>query len=242
MKKKVLQILGWGTIVLGLFVVMGFVRIENQNKICEQVEIEIDYSSGHYFVEPEHIYGLVKKEGIFLTGKPLFAIDFQLLEDLVLTNQYVKDVQVYSTLSGNLKIRIKQRRPIVRVMAPKIGDYYLDENGLKMPASNTYTARVLVANGNVEMIPMEDLTMLATFVNKNKFWKSQISQIYVDWTGEIQMIPRVGSHKIILGDCIKLDQKFKKLYAFYKDGLNKIGWNKYKTIDLKFKGQVVCKK
>jgi cell division protein FtsQ len=50
----------------------------------------------------------------------------------------------------------------------------------------------------------------------------------------------VGNHKIILGDCSDLEQKFKKLFAFYKDGLNKIGWNTYKTINLKYKNQVVC--
>ena len=237
-----LKIIGWSSVSLGLFIVMGFVSIENKNKKCEQVDIEIDYSSGHYFVEPEHINELVQKDGMFLIGKPVYAIDFQYLEDLIFANDYVKDVQVYSTLSGNLKIRINQRSPIVRVMDPEKGDYYLDRDGLKMPASKTYTARILVANGNIDMISIEDLNMLATFVNKNKFWKSQISQIYVDWTGEIQMIPRVGKHKIILGDCSKLEQKFKKLYAFYKDGLNKIGWNKYKVIDLNFKDQIVCKK
>jgi cell division protein FtsQ len=241
-KKQVFQMVGWGSAIACLLVVMGFVKVENQNVKCEVVEIDIDYSAGNFFVEPEDINSMVEKEGMYLTGKPVSAINFQFVEDLLSTNHYVKDVQVYSTLSGNLKIKVKQRTPILRVMDPKKGDYYIDENGLKMPASSSYTARVMVANGNVESVPFDDLNMLATFVNKNKFWKSQISQIYVDWTGEIQMIPRVGNHKIILGDCSMLEQKFKKLYAFYKDGLNKIGWNRYKSIDLKFKDQVVCKK
>ena len=109
-----------------------------------------------------------------------------------------------------------------------------------MPVSNNYTANVILANGYVDLVSVDDLKMLATFVNKNKFWKSQILQIYVDWAGSIQLVPRVGNHKIILGDCSDLEQKFNKLFAFYKDGLNKIGWNTYKTINLKYKNQVVC--
>ena len=89
---------------------------------------------------------------------------------------------------------------------------------------------------------LEDLFLLATFVNKNQFWKSQVQQIYVAWAQEIQLIPRVGKHKILLGDVSDLDEKFDNLLNFYKYGLNNVGWDKYKSVDLSFKDQVVCKK
>lgn len=240
MNKKILQTGLWIFAISGLLTVMGFVGAEQNARNCEEIVIEIDSRNGLFFVEPSDILGLMKKEGLNLMGKPLYAIDFNFLEELILTNTYVKEAEVYATLSGKMKIRVGQRKPVLRVLSREKGDYYFDEEGNPMPVSSNYTANVILANGYVDLVSVDDLKMLATFVNKNKFWKSQILQIYVDWAGSIQLVPRVGNHKIILGDCSDLEQKFKKLFAFYKDGLNKIGWNTYKTINLKYKNQVVC--
>ena len=39
------------------------------------------------------------------------------------------------------------------------------------------------------------------------------------------------------------EEKFEKLKMFYTEGLNKTdGWNKYSTINIKYKNQVVCTK
>ena len=242
MNIKMVQIAVWILAVAGLFTVMGFVDARQDSQNCNAIVIDVDPQDGLFFVESNDIKGLMKKEGLNLIGKPYYAIDFENLEELVLSNVYVKDVEVYATLCGKIKIRINQRKPVLRIMSRQMGDYYYDEDGKQMAVSKNYTANVILANGHVDLIPASDLKMLATFVNKNKFWKSQILQIYVDWTGSIQLVPRVGSHKIILGDCSDLEKKFNKLYAFYKDGLNKIGWNSYETINLKYKNQVVCTK
>jgi len=225
-----------------LLMVMGFVSAERNSILCDKIEIVINYDKGYFFVEKEDITGLIKKEGIELIGKPLSAIDYDMLESLIYTNPFVKEVQVYSTISGDLKFEIAQKEPVLRVMSNSLGSFYLDTDGYKMPVSNKYSARVTLANGNIKSTMLNDLFLLATFVNKNKFWRSQLQQIYVDWAGEIQLIPRVGKHKILLGGFNDIEEKFQKLMTFYKEGLNKIGWNRYKTIDLRYKDQVVCVK
>jgi len=52
----------------------------------------------------------------------------------------------------------------------------------------------------------------------------------------------LGDHVILLGSAEELGDKFSRLLAFYKFGLNKIGWNKYNFINIKYKNQVVCSK
>jgi cell division protein FtsQ len=42
------------------------------------------------------------------------------------------------------------------------------------------------------------------------------------------------------GDDIEI--KFEKLMLFYKEGLSRVGWDKYSTINLKYKNQIVCTK
>jgi cell division protein FtsQ len=64
--------------------------------------------------------------------------------------------------------------------------------------------------------------------------------VYVD--KDLELIPRVGNHTIILGNVSDLQEKFNKLMIFYKEAMPKVGWNKYKTLNLKYKNQIVCKK
>ncbi|MEO8088452.1 MAG: cell division protein FtsQ, partial [Bacteroidota bacterium] len=67
-------------------------------------------------------------------------------------------------------------------------------------------------------------------------------QIFVDAAGDMELIPRVGNQTILFGDEKQMEEKFNKLYTFYKKGLSKTGWNQYKTINVTFKDQVVCSK
>jgi cell division protein FtsQ len=86
-----------------------------------------------------------------------------------------------------------------------------------------------------------DLYKLAMFIDGNEFWRSQIEQIFVNGYGEIEMIPRMGAHTILLGRVNDMEYKFQKLKSIYYT-FNQIGWNDYKTINLKYKEQVICTK
>jgi cell division protein FtsQ len=39
-----------------------------------------------------------------------------------------------------------------------------------------------------------------------------------------------------------LEEKLEQLKTFYKEAMPYEGWKKYRTISVKFKGQIVCKK
>ena len=56
------------------------------------------------------------------------------------------------------------------------------------------------------------------------------------------MVPLVGSQIIYFGTIDNYKKKFKKLEATYKKGFLYKGWNKYKSINLKFENQVECEK
>ena len=91
-----------------------------------------------------------------------------------------------------------------------------------------------------EIIP--DLFKLVLTINDSKLWRSQFEQIYVNSKGDIELVPRVGNHIIELGSVENLNEKLENLEAFYKQGLSQYGWNKYRTISLKYKNQIVCTK
>ncbi|MCD8072151.1 MAG: hypothetical protein LUE10_03050 [Alistipes sp.] len=86
-------------------------------------------------------------------------------------------------------------------------------------------------------------------VGGSTFWDAQIVQINVEgspsgrWKEpEIELIPRVGRHVILLGDLDDVPQKLDKLMLFYNKALDYEGWETYRTIDLRYKDQIVCRR
>lgn len=89
---------------------------------------------------------------------------------------------------------------------------------------------------------MTDLYKFALFLQENEFWNDQIEQIYVYPDNDIELIPRVGNHRIMLGTLDEFEEKLANLKLFYEQAIPKVGWEKYSMINLKYKNQIVCTK
>lgn len=95
----------------------------------------------------------------------------------------------------------------------------------------------------------EDFMKLLTFVKyveNDDFWRSEVVQITARTTPsgalEVDLTPRSGRYLICFGRLEKMDEKFDKLLRFYRSGLSVIGWDTYRTIDIRYNDQVVCRK
>ena len=261
---KVRRIGGWSLLIGVFFASLGFTDTRMRHLPCTGVEAVVLDTFGHSFIDAAGIQQLVKDKYGDVTKKSLGAINMALLEKIILNNPFVADARVFSTIDGKLHIEVYQRDPLVRVINFNNQSFYIDDNGVFMPVSEKYTARVPVANGyifnreaerKVQIYTMEELRdttinlskvfevfQVAKYIRQHQFWDAQIEQIYVTAKGDLELVPRVGDHVIVLGDGKELDDKFQKLYLFYKEGLSKTGWNKYSVINLKYHHQVVCTK
>ena len=253
MKTRVLKISAIVGASLLVIVSLGFVGSKTKSILCSGVTMNIDFSTGHEFVSTDDLHAIVYDYNDSLVARHISSIDLKSMEDKVKKHPYVDKVNAYFEIDGELHIEVTQKAPLMRVIPARGEGFYLDNDTLKLPLSRYYTARVLVASGNIrermaqEVEPakgslVKDLYKIGKYINKDPFWKSQITQIFVDNNKEIWLIPRVGFHKILLGDAKDIDRKFTNLHIFYKEGLNKIGWNNYETINLKFNNQIVCTK
>ena len=57
---------------------------------------------------------------------------------------------------------------------------------------------------------------------------------------DLELTPRSGNYTILFGRLDDAEQKLDKLLRFYREGLGKAGWDRYRTINVKYAGQVVC--
>ena len=176
--------------------------------------------------------------------------------------RYADDVL---NLNGDMNIDVTQRTPLVRVMNLDGESYYIDDKSKLMPLNDKYTARVIVATGYImepyasryqfsvnsisknelfsKVSVLDDIYNISAFISKDSVLASLIHQINITTEKEIELYPSIGNHKIIFGEAADFEEKFNKLKLFYTEGLNKTdGWNKYSTINIKYKNQVVCTK
>ena len=170
------------------------------------------------------------------------SINTELIEEELLKNEMISDIQAYKTPSGIIKLEVIQKMPILRILSAN-GNYYVDNQGTTMPISSRYVAHVPVVSGYVEKsFAVSDLYKFALFLQENEFWNDQIEQIYVHSDREVELVPRVGNHRIMLGTLDGLEEKLEHLKLFYEQAIPKMGWEKYSMINLKYKNQIVCTK
>ena len=87
-----------------------------------------------------------------------------------------------------------------------------------------------------------ELYRFLSAVYEDDFWRAQIAQVYVRDTLNVELVPRVGSQIISLGDLSGYEYKLMKLRSLYASRLPGEGLNSYDRIDLRYGRQVVCKR
>lgn len=262
------NILIWVFIIAYIAVAMSFVKEQRTKILCHDIRVEILDSLRNGFISVSDIEDFFHEADMNVIGAPVVTINTKDLEKKLKQYASIKNAEVFVTLNGDIRVEIDQRNPIVRVINKRRQSYYIDEECNIMPLSSKYSSHVLVANGHIvehfelnrtQKIPCEnsdnngdenwqknhlicDLYQLSKFIYDDDFWRAQIEQIYVNDEGEFELIPRVGSHIIYFGSIENYQIKFRNLRAFYLQGLNKVGWNNYEKISLKFDNQVICTK
>ncbi len=242
--KKVLVITGICLLAGYLLFSVFYFQGKPKDGVCANFEVEVkNGTADEQFIDTEDIVKYVKEKGLDPTGKQIKDINTNKIEEAILSNQLVKKADVFVTNNNAIRVSIEERKPVLRIISSVGDNYYIDDEGNKMPLSKYFTAYLPIATGVIkEDFAKTELYKFALFLHNDKFWNAQIEQIIVLPGQDIELIPRVGEHRIVLGNLQEYKERLDKLLAFYENGLNQTGWNKYSIINLKFDKQVVCTK
>lgn len=243
--------------VLALSALMGFVAVRRQSATCWDVDVRVIYSDSSVFLTKEDLLKSIRSHIDSIQNFPLNQIDLNTIHRAVTKTNAVKNAGVYTTVDGRCVIEVEQRVPVVRIFNAEGQSFYMDAEGYTFPASYRAAVRLPVFTGHIPdgvmaesyldekwvyASCMDDILRLANFIRNNVFWSAQIEQVYLNASGDFEATTRVGDHQVIIGDANDLDIKFRKWMAFYANTIKGKDLNQYKTINLKFEGQVVCAK
>lgn len=235
----------------GLVVLMGFIDVKSSEQACTELKVII--LGDESFIEQKDIMSIIVENHGELVGRTLESIPIHDIEGELKQIPYVHSALVNMDMNGLIAVRIRQRKAVVRVINNAGKDFYIDDEGLKMPVSLKYIPKVPVVNGyiyepyNEALDSMSSPLMLdvfktAQYISADSTWSNQIVQLYVNQYRDIELIPRVGRQQIILGNADSLDKKFEKLMLFYRKIVPKTGVEAYKSVNLKYAGQLVCER
>ncbi|MEM6321373.1 MAG: hypothetical protein AAF960_27190 [Bacteroidota bacterium] len=251
---RTLKRLGW--LALLLLVGVLLVKMVERKSTAKMVEVSIDIThlpSGNDLITRGDVFEILDRSfGMSMEGLPQNEVNIERIERVLKENPFVLDAEAFIGANNAIQIDIQQRVPVVRIIDKLELSYYFDSEGNRLPTSKHFTARVLTATGNIPPYTPEFLERPKHALNRlfhlskkilaDDLFRPMVEQIYVNNKREYILVPKLGNQKILLGTYNRMDEKLENLKIFYQKAVANVGWRKYKTIDLRYKGQVVTVK
>jgi cell division protein FtsQ len=246
--------------VSGVVWTLGFAHRQHGKRVCDAVKITINTGNSEIFITQDEIIDELLKSKLHPKGQLAASLNTHAIENYLQQNSAIQAVNVFTKLSGEVGIEVLQRQPIVRIENAQRQQFYIGSDGYLMATNPNHTARLIIANGHITesyftpikdifQKPVTDTTFpkpilnkiyqLATYIRRDDFLNALIDQIYVNSKNEFELVPKIGNQLILLGNAENYEDQFKRLQQFYHHGARKVGWDAYKTINLKYDGQVV---
>jgi cell division protein FtsQ len=252
--KSMLQRIAWiGGALLTIMVITAAVSRKKQMTIAATVVDVQPLEGGAYLIDSADVIEIIGQSlGAPLDDQLAGDVDAGRVERVLEEDPFVRNAEVALTANSRIIIEVEQREPILRVRDKQGSQYYLDKTGTRVPLSKHFAARTLVATGNIpphtpeflkkKKSEMKDLFELTQFILADDLWRALFEQIYVNSRKEFVLVPKVGDQIVLLGRFENLEDKLRRLRVFYEKAVSYEGWQRYKSIDLRYRGQVVCEK
>lgn len=236
-------------LVVGLMVIFSIQR--KGNDFISVGAIKIDNLAGNkkLISKANVVQAIENRLGFSMKEASINDMDLAGIENLIQKDPRVKEVEVYIDKKQKLYISIEQYKPILRVNAANGENYYISQEGTRIPLVEGTTVRVPLVTGEIDAFDytyandknhnLNDMFALVKRIKRDKFLNSLVDQIHLDKGKNIVLIPNLGKKKIILGTMESLEDKLVNLKTYYKQGVKQVGVDKFSVLDLRFKNQVV---
>lgn len=238
---------GW--IALGAITLVLLVSAINKknHKVCSGIEVSFNRDGNNFFIDEKGLVSVLKAFGP-IKGEPIENIDLKALEQRLKNDKWIANAELFFDNKQVLQVIVEEKEPVARIFTVEGSSFYIDSACRRLPLSEKLSARIPMFTN----FPSERSTLsrpdsellasvkeLAMFIQRDDFWKAQVAQVDITPAG-FEMIPTMGSHVIALGKDGDWQQKFDRLFSFYKQVWTQVGFEKYEKIDVQFNGQVVA--
>ena len=255
--RNILAIVFLGAMLSALSAALGVSAAKRSSMKCKDLSVTIKDSLENSFVSKNDIKNFLMKETGGYVGKLTDSISLNEIEKKVDGRSAVLKSEAYITRDGILNIDITQRRPLVR-FEKSDGGFYADADGFIFPLQTSYAAYVPIIDGNIpisapdgykgkstspeEQLWLDKIIRIIEYMNDSEVWSENIVQITVSSNGDLIMIPRQGKERFIFGSPDNPEEKFRRIEKYYENIVPAKGEGQYRTVNVKYDNQIICRK
>ena len=186
--KKFFKYIAFLLLIGGLAFLSSFSKKRNSNKKVTDIIIEFE-AGDNQFLTHSMVDKLLIQNDTTVKNQAKSVINLYSLEKTVSENPYVENAAVFLTISGTLKTIIKQRTPVARIINKK-DSYYVDKQGVKIPLSSNFSARVMLVSGVKKEEEVKEILPLISFILEDDFLRKEVVGIEKFDDGEYQFSVR----------------------------------------------------
>ena len=243
--RKILFVTIWLCIGGGMLTLLLAAISSKKKGVCSDYVITLKGPTNNFFISEQEVEQLLVKAGAGkIRGEAIESFRLHEMEEMLEKNTWISDAEIYFDNKQVLHVTVTEKEPVARIFSTSGQSFYIDQTGKKMPLSDKLSAKVPVFTGfpDKKRLSVKDSALLqeiretAQFILADPFWLAQVAQVDINPEGNMEMIPVVGN----LGRGEQIPAKFNRLMVFYRQVLSKTGFDKYKLIDVQYKGQVVA--
>ena len=133
----------------GYFAAASYLSAQGRKgELCTGISVTILDSAANRFVSPEEIRSIILSSDINPVGRPRTETQLDLIEELLESRSAIRLSDASVSMDGILRVKVTQRRPVLRVQTEK-GAFYIDDTGYIFPWVNTFTSYVPVVSGHI---------------------------------------------------------------------------------------------
>jgi len=247
--KRILITTVWSLVAAGAVVLLIAATRQQNAKVCSDVVVRVKGVDGVQYISEKNILNTISGGAPeTMKGQLIKTFDLNQLEQLLEKNLWIRNAELFFDNKDVLHVDITERQPVARVFAVSGETFYLDDMGEQLPTTNDQIARVPVFTSfptitkplvSKDSVLLKQVKEVGTYLLKHNFWMAQVEQVNIN-NYELELIPKLGNHIIQFGEGTNVDAKFNRLLLFYKQIMNKTGWNYYSSLDVRYDKQLVA--
>lgn len=241
-------------LIAGIALILGAEGRDRDRHTCQGIEVSMQDSLR--FVTKEDVQQRISQFYGNYIGQRTDSLNLSRIEEIVDAQSAVLKSEAYTSTDGLLHVMIWQREPAIRFQNGADG-FYADSRGYIFPLQEHYSCDVPIVDGRIPVIVGKDykgeagtlseshwLTAVIDMINiigSDKRWKNFFVQVSVNSDGDLILVPAQGGEQFIFGAPTDVQAKLDRIERYYQYIRPAKGEDYYKTVIVKYKGQIICR-
>ena len=258
MVKKVLSIILWIITGGALIVLFTFGRNRYLETPLKGIQLHLERCHPNGFVDCDSLLAHAEIVCGMAHQNKIADINMGGIDKLLNDNPWIEHGSAFIDLNDTLFIEAKEYEPVLRVYDIDGHSVYVTSEGFIIPSSPYYIPHLMIASGNF-IIPapkrnanitdsiyrqsgIAEALAISQAVVRDDYLANHIGQIYLNQNNEFELTVNNLPAKVIVGDTCAINDKLSRLKTILEKYINTEELIGYKTLDLKYKNQIVCTK